>query len=63
MLAEQVRVGASRGWLGRTFRGDMGRSRARGELAGEVMAIRRAVRKWESASEGALLENRAGANG
>lgn len=62
MLAEQVRVGASRGWLGRTFRGEMERSRARGELAGEVMAIREAVRKWQSASEGALLENRAALN-
>jgi citrate lyase beta subunit len=59
MLAEQVRLGASRGWLGRTFRGDLERSRAHGELAAEVLAIREAVRRWQSASPGALLENRA----
>ena len=59
MLAEQVRLGATRGWLGRTFRGDLERSRARGELAAEVLAIREAVRKWQSAPAGALLENRA----
>jgi 2-keto-3-deoxy-L-rhamnonate aldolase RhmA len=59
MLAEQVRLGASRGWLGRTFRGEMEQSRARGELAAEVLAIREAVRKWQAASPGALLDNRA----
>ena len=59
MLAEQVRLGASRGWLGRTFRGEMEQSRAPGELAAEVLAIRAAVGKWQAAPLGALLENRA----
>ena len=56
MLAEQVRLGCTRGWLGRTFRGDLERSRARGELAAAVLAIREAVRKWQSAPAGALLK-------
>ena len=56
MLAEQVRLGASRGWLSRTFRGGMERSRDPGELAREVMALRRAVKKWQSAPPWALLQ-------
>jgi 2-keto-3-deoxy-L-rhamnonate aldolase RhmA len=62
MLAEQVRVGASRALLGRTFRGEMERSRARGDLAAAVDAIRRAVKKWQSAPQSALVANHAALN-
>jgi hypothetical protein len=57
ILAEQVRVGATRAWLGRTFRGEMERTRAPGELAAEVTAIRRAVDRWQCASEEVMREN------
>jgi hypothetical protein len=59
MLAEQIRLGASRGWLGRTFRGEMEQSRTPTELARELTAIRHAVAMWQSAPERALLDNRA----
>lgn len=58
VLAEQVRLGAGIGWLGRTFRGKMETQRRPGELATEVDLIRKAIHKWESASEEAFFENR-----
>ena len=46
LLAEQVRLGCSRAWLGRTFRDGLGVS----GLASEVAALREAVTRWASAS-------------
>lgn len=50
-LAMQVHAGAARAWLGRTFRGQMEKSRVSGELAAEVALIRAAIDKWSLASE------------
>jgi citrate lyase beta subunit len=58
ILAEQVRVGATRGWLGRTFREGMGSDKRSGELAREVDLLRRALSRWSSASEEQFLQNR-----
>jgi hypothetical protein len=58
VLGEQVRLGATRAWLGRTFRGDLERSRAEGELGAEVKRIRDAVARWEGASAEAFQANR-----
>jgi hypothetical protein len=54
LLAEQVRLGCTRAWLGRTFREGL-RS---GRLAAEVDHIREAVARWCTASEDAHCENR-----
>ena len=58
VLAEQVRLEAGIGWLGRSFREDMENRRRPGELACEVELIRKAINKWESAPEEALAANR-----
>jgi HpcH/HpaI aldolase/citrate lyase family len=58
VLAEQVRLRAGVGWLGRTFRGEMERRRRPGELADEVGLIRQAIEKWQSAPEAAFRQNR-----
>ena len=58
VLAEQVRLGASIGWLGRTFRGELDNQRHPGGLAHEINLIRKVIMKWQSASEAAFLENR-----
>ena len=54
LLAEQVRLGCSRAWLGRTFREGLRGSR----LTAEVASIRQAVARWSAASATALSENR-----
>ena len=54
LLAEQVRLGCSRAWLGRTFRDGL----RGGRLAAEVARIREAVARWGAASEEACQENR-----
>jgi len=58
VLAEQVRLGASVGWLGRTFRGNMEYERLPGELAHEIKELREAVKKWSSSPEQAFALNR-----
>lgn len=58
VLAEQVRLKAGVGWLGRSFRGGMEQERRPGELAQEVGLIREAVRKWEAATEEEFALNR-----
>jgi citrate lyase beta subunit len=55
LLAEQVRLGCTRAWLGRTFRDGLRGS----QLAAEVDRIRDAVARWGSAPEESLRENRA----
>ncbi len=50
LLAEQVRLGASLGWLGRRFRGDMETSRDPGELAAEIALVRHTIARWSRAS-------------
>lgn len=57
VLAEQVRLKAGVGWLGRSFRGGMEEERRPGELAREVNLIREAVRRWESATEEEFARN------
>jgi citrate lyase beta subunit len=54
LLAEQVRLGCQRAWLGRTFREGLRGAR----LAAEVRSIRRAVARWSDASGEAFDENR-----
>jgi citrate lyase beta subunit len=54
LLAEQVRLGCSRGWLGRTFRDGLSGCR----LAAEVARIRAAIARWGAASEEAGRGNR-----
>lgn len=54
LLAEQVLLGCSRGWLGRTFREGLDGCR----LAAEVARIREAVARWGAAPEEACRENR-----
>jgi citrate lyase beta subunit len=54
LLAEQVRLGCSRAWLGRTFREGLPGAR----LSAEVAAIREAAARWRVASEEALAGNR-----
>jgi hypothetical protein len=58
VLAEQVCQGASRGWLGRTFR-----ETALGDLGREVEKLRKAIAFWESAGaeERAAMRARLGA--
>ena len=58
ILAEQVRMGASIGWLGRTFRGKMETQRTPGVLEYEVELIHKTVDKWKAAPERAFVENR-----
>ena len=58
VLAEQVRLKSSVGWLGRSFRRRMEEQRRPGELAYEINLIREAVRKWESATEEEFARNR-----
>jgi hypothetical protein len=58
ILAEQVRLGASIGWLGRTFRGKMETKRSLGELEYEIALIHKTVDKWKEAPEKALVQNR-----
>lgn len=58
ILAEQVRQGASIGWLGRTFRGNMETRRSPGELEYEIQLIHKAVDRWEAAPESAFIQNR-----
>lgn len=58
VLAEQVRLGASVGWLGRSFRGDMEYKRRPGELAGEIKRILEAINKWKSSPKEAFVHNR-----
>lgn len=58
VLGEQVRLGASVGWLGRSFRGDMEDKRRPDELADEIKKLREAITKWESSPHEALLHNR-----
>ena len=55
LLAEQVRLGCSRGWLGRTFREGLDGSR----LSAEVTRIRDVTARWRAAPEEARRENRA----
>jgi citrate lyase beta subunit len=54
LLAEQVRLGCTRAWLGRTFREGLRGCR----LAAEVDRVREAVAQWGTASEEAHDENR-----
>jgi hypothetical protein len=58
ILAEQVRLGASVGWLGRTFRGKMEYDRLPDELAYEIKQLREAIKKWSSSPEQAFALNR-----
>jgi citrate lyase beta subunit len=58
ILAEQVRLGASTGWLGRTFRGGMESARKPGELHREVALIRRAIERWSRATPAQHARNR-----
>ena len=58
VLAEQIRLKARVGWLGRTFRGEMEDRRRPGELADEVRLIRQAIEKWQSAPPSAFRQNR-----
>lgn len=58
VLAEQVRLGASIGWLGRSFREDIESKPQWLELAREVALIRHEIEKWQSAGKAALESNR-----
>ena len=58
VLAEQVRLDTSVGWLGRSFRGGMESERRPGELAHELNLIREAVGKWRSATGEDFARNR-----
>jgi hypothetical protein len=58
ILAEQVRMGATIGWLGRTFRGKMETTRRPGELEYEIGLINQAVDRWRAAPEEAFVQNR-----
>lgn len=58
VLAEQVRLRASIGWLGRTFRGKMETRRSSGELEYEIKLIQKAVNKWMAAPESAFIQNK-----
>jgi hypothetical protein len=58
MVGEQVRLGATRAWLGRSFRGEAERSRRPGEVGPAVRQLREAIDRWRSASPQALEENR-----
>lgn len=52
------RQGASIGWLGRTFRGNMETRRSPGELEYEIQLIHKAVDKWKAEPESAFVRNR-----
>jgi citrate lyase beta subunit len=54
LLAEQVRLGCTRAWLGRTFREGLRAS----HLSAEVACIREAIARWRSASAEASGDNR-----
>ena len=58
LLTEQVRLGATRAWLGRSFRGELETRRAPGALAAELRAIRLAVEKWRAAPPEASCASR-----
>ena len=58
VLAEQVRLGASRAWLGRTFRDPFEGERAPGAWDREVMSLRDEIRRWEQAAVVELETNR-----
>ncbi len=58
VLADHVRVGATRGWLGRSFRLDMEARMDTGELAHEVALLRESILRWRSASEAEHARNR-----
>lgn len=55
VLAEQVRMGCSIGWLGRTFREDMDNT----TLTAEIEKIRNEISKWQNASEDDFNKNTA----
>jgi citrate lyase beta subunit len=54
LLAEQVSLGCTRAWLGRTFRDGLRGAR----LSAEVDRIRKAVGRWHSATDEEFRENR-----
>ena len=58
VLAEQVRLGAATGLLGRSFRQGLERQRRPGELADEVRRIRAAIDRWSRASSRQRTRNR-----
>ncbi len=58
ILAEQVRLGASVGWLGRSFRGELEYHRRAGELSDEIRNLRAALERWSVSSPDALAHNR-----
>ena len=58
ILGEQVRLGVSVGWLGRSFRGDMEYKSRKGELGDEIRRLRDSIYKWESSPEEAFVDNR-----
>ncbi|HKY05160.1 MAG TPA: aldolase/citrate lyase family protein [Blastocatellia bacterium] len=60
ILAEQVRLRASVGWLGRSFREDIEYKRRAGELAAEIKRLREVIKKWESSPKEAFARNRKG---
>jgi citrate lyase beta subunit len=59
ILAEQVRLGATTGWLGRSFRGGLERGRRPGQIEHEVALIRRAIARWSRATPAQYARNRA----
>ena len=58
VLGEQVRLGASVGCLGLSFRGYMEYKSRPGELSGEIKHLRKAISKWESSPKEAFDRNR-----
>ncbi len=58
VLAEQVRIGATRGWMGRSFRDGITVRNDTGELAHELARVRQSIRRWRSASAAEHLRNR-----
>jgi citrate lyase beta subunit len=58
LLAEQVRLGATRAWLGRSFRTVLNSPRVAEEIGDDVQALRESIRYWQSAGADALRENR-----
>lgn len=58
ILAEQIRLGCSIGWLGRTFRDIIHTEEGRSGIMEETTKIRNAILKWENASETEFEENR-----
>ena len=57
ILAAQIRLKATRGWLGRSFRDKLEPQACPAELEREVHLLREAIQQWRTASEADLQES------